>query len=395
MTGVSDFTGVQAVTATLREILRTRMSEPPAITTASPDVDVDNVDPPILNVFLYRVTESPTLKNQDLPGMVGPMSLGHPPLSLELHYLITATGPDLNDDRGAHRVLGDAMLTLHNHPIIAKDDPLLDPVLQNEVELIKVTSENLDTEELSKVWTATTAPLRLSAGYKITVVQLESTLPRSVAKPVLELPAAGPRVFAVPLDRPVIESVGVMRLLPDLSTVIQNVAYARVNEQLVIHGTSFYPGTRVMLGDVDASAAIDPASTSGRMLVGVVDDPALQPGVQRIQLIRDVEVGQTPDERTFPFLRSNVSAFVLIPTVTNVGPASGPDGTLVTVDGERLFRDDAPSMVLVGDRAFFVGVGAAPTQVQVAVSGLAAGTYPVSVRVNGAESIDPFTFEVT
>jgi hypothetical protein len=391
---VSDFTGVQAVTATLRQILLQRMEEPVAVTTAAPDVDVPNVDAPLANLFLYMVEESATLKNQDLPGMVGPMSLGRPPLSLDLHYLVTATGPDPNDDRGAHRVLGDVMLTLHDHPIVAKDDPLLDPVLQNEVELLKITLEPLDVEALSKVWTATTAPLRLSVGYRVTVVQLESTQPRSVAKPVKELPAAGPRVYAVSLDRPVIAALGVMRRLPDLSVEEQTVPYVRIGEQLVIAGSGFYPGTRAVLGDVDASAAIDPASTAGRILV-TVDHPGLLAGVHRVQLIRDVEVGEAPGGRSFPFLRSNVAAFVLIPTVTAVSPASGPSGTVLVVDGMRLFRDDAPSMVLVGDRAFLPDSGATGTQVQVTVTGLAAGTYPVSVRVNGAESIDAFDFEVT
>jgi len=390
---MSDFTGVQAITATLREILLQRMAEPPTITAAGLNVDISDVDPPILNLFLYRITESAGLKNKDLPDMAGPLSLGRPPLSLELHYLITATGLDPNDDRGAHRVLGDAMLTLHDHPIIAKDDPLLDPALQNAAELITVTMEQLDTEELSKIWTAATAPVRLCTGYKVTVVQLESTRPRRVAKPVLAPPAAGPRVYAVPLDRPVIASVGVMRLLPDLSVVEQNVPYVRVGEQLVVRGTGFFPGTRVMLGEVDATTSIDPASTSSRMLVQVVD-AALQPGVQRLQLIRDVEVGEPPEERVFPFLRSNVSAFVLIPTITTVSPADGPDGTVITVTGQRLFRADVPSMVLVGDRAFLLAAGT-PTQVQLAVSGLPAGIYPVSVRVNGAESIDAHTFEVT
>jgi hypothetical protein len=393
MTEVSDFTGVQAVTATIRQILQQRMEEPVPITTAPPDVEVPNVDRPLANLFLYMVEESATLKNQDLPGMAGPMSLGQPPLSLNLHYLVTASGPDPNDDRGGHRVLGDVMLTLHEHPIVAKDDPLLDPVLQNEVELLKITMEPLDVEGLSKVWTATTAPLRLSVGYKVTVVQLESTQPRSVAKPVKELPAAGPRVYAVSLNRPVIANLGVMRRLPDLTVEQQSVPYARVGEQLVVEGSGFFAGTRPILGEVDASASVDPTSTSSRMLV-TVEQESLLAGVHRLQLVRDVDVGEPPDERSFPFMRSNVAAFVLIPTVTDVTPASGPPGTDLVVQGVRLFRGDAPSMVLVGDRAFPVGPDGTDTQVEVTVTGLPSGVYPVSVRVNGAESIDAFDFEV-
>jgi hypothetical protein len=110
--------------------------------------------------------------------------------------------------------------------------------------------------------------------------------------------------------------------------------------------------------------------------------------------VRDVDVGEPPDERSFPFMRSNVAAFVLIPTVTGVTPASGPAGTDLVVEGVRLFRGDAPSMVLVGDRAFPVGPHGTDTQVEVTVTGLPSGVYPVSVRVNGAESIDAFDFEV-
>ena len=42
-------------------------------------------------------------------------------------------------------------MTLHDHPIIAKDDPVLDPGLQQEVELLKITLEPLAAEELTNI----------------------------------------------------------------------------------------------------------------------------------------------------------------------------------------------------------------------------------------------------
>jgi hypothetical protein len=197
----------------------------------------------------------------------------------------------------------------------------------------------------------------------------------------------------VSLNRPVIATLGVMRRLPDLTVEEQSVPYVRIGEQLVVEGSGFFAGTRPILGDSDASSSVDPTSTGSRMLVTVEGD--LLAGVHRVQLVRDVDVGEPPGERTFPFLRSNVAAFVLIPTVTGVTPASGPPGTALVVQGVRLFRDDAPSMVLVGDRAFPVGPDGTDTRVEVTVTGLPSGVYPVSVRVNGAESIDAFDFEVT
>jgi hypothetical protein len=388
---VADFSGIQAVTTTLRALLLDRMVEAAALaeaTTISPAAELP--DGPWVNIFLYRISESAQLRNQDLPGATGPLSLGHPPLSLDLSYLITAQGADEDDTRAAQRILGDAMLVLHDHPVVAKDDPVLDPGLQNEVELLKITQDPLGVESLSNLWTATTAPLRVGAAYNVSVVQLESTRPRVFPKLVLEPPDAGPRVDAVPIDRPQIASVGVVR---PPATDEAPVAYARVGDTLVISGSSFYPGTQVFLGSVDATAGVLPTSSAGVLRVTVPDDPGLDPGIQRIQLVRDVEVGDPA--RDVPLLRSNVSAFVLVPGITNVAPNLGPAGTTITVQGVRFLADAGPTLVVVGDRPFTPNPGATDTSVDVTVSGLSPGTYRVSVRVAGAESVDLELFEVT
>lgn len=393
---MADFSGIQAVTETLRRLLLDRMQEHAAltdVTTSSPDRD-DTPDGPWVNLFLYRITENAELKNQDLPGRGGPLSLGRPPLSVNLHYLVTTTGLDSADTRGAHRVLGDVMLTLHDHPIIAKDDPVLDPGLQQEVELLKITLEPLSAEELSNIWTATTAPYRLSVAYRVTVVQLESALPRQIPKPVGAPPEAGPRVYAVPLNRPQITTVGVIRTADDHDEdTVQAMPYARIGDTLVIEGGQLHPGRRVLLGGVDATAAIAGASTASRMLVEVPDEPALQAGIQRLQLVGDIQIGEPP--RDVPVMLSNVAAFVLIPTIGSTTPADGDAGTTLTITGERLIADGGPTIILIGDHAINPESGATATQAAVTVPELAPGVYPVRVRVNGAESIDPASFEVT
>ena len=210
---MADFSGIQAVTSTLRSVLLNRMAEAAALSDViASRLDSDNLpNGPWVNLFLYRIAENAELKNQDLPGATGPLSLGHPPLSLDLHYLVTTEGADPDDTRAAQRVLGDVMLTLHDHPIIAKDDPLLDPGLQNEVEHLTVTLESPQMETLTNLWTAISSPFRASAAYKVTVVQLESQRLRSFPKLVREPPQAGPRVDVVPIDRPVIDQVAVIR----------------------------------------------------------------------------------------------------------------------------------------------------------------------------------------
>ncbi|WP_448612075.1 DUF4255 domain-containing protein [Geodermatophilus sp. URMC 60] len=393
---MADFTGIQAVTETVRQLLLERMQEHAAltdVTTLHPDDD-DTPDGPWVNLFLYRVTENAALKNQDLPGRGGPLSLGRPPLSLDLHYLITAMGLDSADTRGAQRVLGDAMVTLHDHPVIAKDDPVLDPALHQEVELLKVTLQPLATEELANLWTATTSPLRLAVVYLVTVVQLESAVPRQIARPVGAPPGAGPRVYAVPLDRPQITAVGVIRTADDpAAEAVESMPHARIGDTLVIEGARLYPGRRVLLGDVDASGAIAEPSTAARVLVQVPDEPALQAGIQRLQLVGDVPIGEPP--RDIAVMRSNVAAFVLVPMVRSTFPAAGDAGTTVTITGERLLADRGPTIVLVGDHAIAPEPGATATQVAVTVPAIAPGVYAVRVRVNGAEGIDPASFEVT
>jgi hypothetical protein len=194
----------------------------------------------------------------------------------------------------------------------------------------------------------------------------------------------------VPLDRPQITAVGVRR---DPDGEVEAVPYARIGDTLVVDGGQLHPGRRVLLDEVDATAAVDPASTGRRLLVAVPDEPALQAGVHRLQLVGDVPVGEPP--RGVPAMRSNVAAFVLIPTVSSTTPAGGAPGITLTIGGQRLTADGGSAIVLVGNQAVTPDTGASATRVTVTVPELAAGVHPVSVRVNGAESIDPASFEVT
>ena len=391
---MADYSGIEAVTSTVRQILLQRSREPPAVTVAPPDLDVPETDPPVVNLFLYQVSENATLRNAQLPPSAGAGALGPPPLSLDLRYLLTATGTSRTDDRGAHRVLGDAMLTLHDHPVVAKDDPLLDPALRDEVELLKITLESLDTDELSKIWSATTAPYRLGVGYRVTVVQLESTRPPRVVRAVGEPPEAGPRVHVVPLERPVVNRVGVLRRGPDgTDGAEQPVAYARIGEALVLRGHRLLPGTRVLLDDVDATGGVTAGSTADRLIVRIPDDAALSAGVHRVQVARDVTIGDARSARTVPLLRSGLAAFVLVPSVTGLEPGAGTSGTTLNIAGERL--RGGSTMVLVGPQVLTPQEGMTETELSVTVTGLQPGIHPVSVRVDGVDSIDAVFFEVT
>ncbi len=172
---MSDPSGIQAVTDSLCALLRDSMVQDSITVAARPLDRTPDLDPPFVNLFLYRVTEGAHVRNHDLTSLPGMVERGHPPLSVDLHYLMTVAGRDPADDSGAHRVLGAAMLAFHSHPVIPREHrgPGSDP--QDALELLRVTLEPVSMGEVSTLWTAATTPYRLSVGYRVTGVLLEPT----------------------------------------------------------------------------------------------------------------------------------------------------------------------------------------------------------------------------
>jgi len=185
---MSDFRAIGAVSNSIRDLLEAEMvNKPINVTVAAPDVDITIVDTTRrINLFLYKVDENGSLKNMDVPGRGHPAAFGRPPLALDLHYLLTAYGLSDEEQIGSQELLADAMRVLHDFPIILS--PHLDVALKNEIEHVKLYLEPLSLEELSKIWSAVTKPMRLSVSYMVTVVQIENLVPRKFARPVGEPP---------------------------------------------------------------------------------------------------------------------------------------------------------------------------------------------------------------
>ena len=286
---MSDFRAIGGISATLQSLLRDRMELPDGV----PDAPVTVGPPPFsakdneprkedarLNLFLYRVTENGYLQNQEIPGR-GSNGYGHPPLSLNLHYLLTAYGNtqltadgSLFDDTNAHFLLGSAMRVLHDFPVVtdqltAVRPPsgglLLHTSLRDAYEKVRLSLEPLTLEDVTKVWTALALRYRLSAAYVVNVVQVESRRPRTFPRPVgqpasptspplpTDPPAPGPWVYALTLQTPTITEVRVRRLG---ETAEQPFPYARIGDTLVLHGTSLFgPETNVRFDDVEVMPA--------------------------------------------------------------------------------------------------------------------------------------------
>jgi len=187
---MSNALAIAATTATLRNLL-TRGLPTTDVTVRPPD-KARNGGGNQVNVFLYQVAANAAWRNQDLPWATKSGESGHPPLPLNLHYLITAYGEGDDDERG-HAVLGQAMSILHDHCLLgageilnATQANLGDSDLHAQPERIRITLQPLSLDEISKLWAGFQTQYRLSAAYQVAVVLIESTRAARTPLPVLK-----------------------------------------------------------------------------------------------------------------------------------------------------------------------------------------------------------------
>ena len=172
---------IGATSAVLRNVLDNGLIDavsavgvPVKVTVKAPDL-INLEDPqftPQLNLFLYRVSTNPGWRNADLPSRdSGGRRITNPPLGLDLHYLLTAYG---REDLHAEILLGYGMHLLHERPFLDRPsirkaltlsplDPAILPDafqsppnagLAEQLEMLKITWEPMDTEAMSKLWSA-------------------------------------------------------------------------------------------------------------------------------------------------------------------------------------------------------------------------------------------------
>jgi len=189
---VSSVLAIAAVTAILRDLLDNGLVDQAvktlgtsfSVTASAPDlINLDDrAAPPRLNLFLYQVTPNVGWRNAALPARdANGRRVKNPPLGLDLHYLLTAYA---SVDLQAEVLLGYAMQLLHDTPVIPRnairaslkgpDAPgtelfpavykaLRASDLADQLELVKITPAVMNTEELSKLWTALQAHYRPTA----------------------------------------------------------------------------------------------------------------------------------------------------------------------------------------------------------------------------------------
>ena len=419
---MSNFEAIRGVTWTLRKLLQDNLEvSPVTVTLVPPDVTLNGVNGRRINLFLYLVDESPYLKNQEIPGEGTPGAYGHPPLSLALHYLMTAYSEgDASNDRDlpAQEALADAMRVFHDFAILRPDNATLDPSLLGEFEQVKITLKPANLDEVTKIWSAIpNANYRCSAAYRASIVQIESKSSRTTP-----LQVKTRRVHVATMTRPRITAIYRTPVLP---TDLKGDIRAPVGSSLTIEGSGFQaPQTLVGLGSLDP-IPVTPVSDN-LIRIAVPDDfyppvganppqpippeDQLQAGAQyvdvRVQhagggIAGGLDRGTTFEEPQIEI--SNQTLFMLVPSITGVSNPANVLG-LLTVTGTRLFKTGFKSSVLVSEVAIAVvppgptdpWAAPTPTQVQVPLTAISSANppltlphaYPVRVQSNGAISIE-------
>lgn len=187
------------VTATIRNLLQQGIGNDYQVSLYSPWEDFGNAQG--VNLFLYKVEENPQWKNMDWPGdRSNPTKIPHPPLSLDLFYLLTPYArkvpTPITDEAQTHRILGKAMQILHENPVLndihnpyfnADNNEHFSEDLRNSYEKIRISLNPVDMEEMSKIWSMGDKPYRLSVAYHASLVQITPSVPaKTVAAPVQE-----------------------------------------------------------------------------------------------------------------------------------------------------------------------------------------------------------------
>jgi hypothetical protein len=380
------YEAINQVTRGLRRLLVTQLTQisPGAVVTLLPPGD--QLPEVIgLNLYLYRVMESPFTKNRNWPGDRVTTPTDQPALGLQLFYLLTPLGTrpandaDAGDD--AHTMLGLAMRTLQENPVLNdvhlptfEADTELPDFLLNSYEKIKMMLLPTSIEELSKIWATINQPYRLSVAYEVSVVEIAPTPPPPVGGGIVLRTGVDVITFDPPRLSELIPALGALARVPG-ATVVANT--------LRIDGFGLtFPGQNAIVKVGGQPAQTIPLSppTDTSLVVTLPTDVDGGPQV-------DVTVklnGRTSRPLVFtvnPWLTS------VTPIRTALDPTRGPADLTLNLDGNGLappaavrFEGPGPATTVA---AF--GPGGTDTHQSVTIpTGLANGVYKVRLVLGDA-----------
>jgi hypothetical protein len=399
---MSNALAIAAVTNYLRILLHNRLGDDVPgvdVSTRPPDRARNGDTGEQVNLFLYHTAINAAWRNRDIPWRVRPGEVGHPPLPLNLYYLLTAYSgedeagvpqdPNPPQLLGSYRLLGQAMGILHDHPLLdptqinsALPDADQDAFPFDQVEKVRISPQPLNLEEMSKIWSGFQTHYRPSVAYEVSVVLIESQRPRRAALPVLR---RGPE------DRGVETVIGPFPILEE----IRRPAGARYGFQLGdtveligrnLAGENLAVGlTHPLLLPVELSP--QPDSTAEKLIVALPDNGTAVNWAAGFYTLT-VTSGATGETAR----RSNALPLPLSPQVTDISPnPATPDGSgsvTLTVQCAPRVLPAQRARLLLGEREIPAQDHPAPTDsLTFTITDAPLGAFVVRLRVDGVDSL--------
>ncbi|MGH9932568.1 MAG: DUF4255 domain-containing protein, partial [Pyrinomonadaceae bacterium] len=362
------YLAIGSVTKSIAALLAGKLNKPPLmgadvtlrVTTLPPDdARVDEADG--VNLFLYRVSESPFSRNIEWRGdRANPARSKRPPLTLSLHYLLTAYAKrgdgTAQDDITAHQIMGNALSILHENAILndihdtefdADLNTNFAAELRNSFEKITISPMPISMEEFSKIWTGLSKAYRLSVAYEVSLVQIAPlNPPQAPGQPVQKTSLA-----VTTISRPQIGSI--------------SPASGVVGTEVTIKGNGFKTtgmSTIVTVGEEQFAEADLIKLTANEIVVKIPEAPQRGP---KLPLI--VSVAQRESDPAF---------FAVTPWLEGLSPFRGVTNIPITIPFDPA---GAAVTATVGGVAATVNVDSATRVVRV--------TVPDAIATNGPQLV--------
>lgn len=344
---MGNFLAFASVTTTISYILEEVNRDISGIKITTKPLDAIELQNPVngLNIFLYLV--SPTSSVDAVDTLVRDnkgQPINNPILSLDLHYIITATSSE-NDDIVAQKILASAMRILNNHPVLLRDlmrkairnkEGLESSDLPDQIEDVRLTLNGLSTEELTKIWARfPNANFRSSVAYVAQVILLESK--------IVEPPGI---IGTVGLDQ-----IGQLKS-PYIERIEPQILEYAPDANIVILGNSLKaPSVSVEFNDTIITR-IKAESVSDKSVV--VPIPAeIEPGILKVRINHYLSPAEDeqPTVGKRSVLKSNASPFVLAPRILSPRQGKVNKGREITIEFEPPVSKAKTVFVYLGDRA--------------------------------------------
>lgn len=312
---MSNYLAIATVTATLQRLLQAaiQIDVPGAkVTTVRPDATGGKTPEVGVNIYLYQATPNPAWRNYDLRNTRPKGELiKHAQAGLDLFYIMTFYGNDIELE--PQRLLGSTVRTIVDHPILTPEmirdtiyhpsfSYLADSTLEQQVQQVTIVPSQMNTEELSKIWSVffqTPYVLSFACQGGAVLIEGKRTSGRS-------LPIRSVQFYTTP-SQPMVD---------------QAISEAGPNQPIVADSTLIVRGKRLQADQVQVrigEARVTPQQVSEKEIrldlssLPPEESQSLRAGVQQLWVLH-------PIKKRSPFepdraMASNVMPFVLCPQI--------------------------------------------------------------------------------